>query len=317
VLGELVPKSLALRAGQTYALLVAKPLLALSWLARPVVWLLTASSNLVLRPFSDRTNFAEIQVSREELHHLVNEATATGAVDVQTGELASRALEFDQLTLREVMIPRHRVDALPHNASLQDIHRFVLEVRRSRIPVYSGRLDNVIGYVSAKDVVSLIFEGKLVVLQDILRPVGFFPETMLAVEVLRSMRHERQRIAMAVDEHGALSGLVTLEDMLEELVGDMFSEREKKQAAITRAPDGSALVLGETDIREVNRALGLRLDEPEDVSTMAGLCAKLAGGMPHRHARLAASDGTVLVVQDASVRTVRLVRVIPARREET
>ena len=109
VLGELVPKSLALRADELYALLIAKPLLALSWLARPLVWLLTDSSNLVLRPFADRTTFTEGRLSKEELSDIVDEATRTGALDEQTSELTSRALDFGQLTVADVMVPRNRI----------------------------------------------------------------------------------------------------------------------------------------------------------------------------------------------------------------
>ncbi len=312
VLGELVPKSLALRVGEDYALLIAKPLLALSWVARPVIWFLTASSNLILRPFSDRTDFMEARVSKEELQQMVDEAAKSGAVHEHASELASRALEFDKLTLRDAMIPRNHIDALPKTATPDQIRQLLLEKRRSRVPVYDETLDNVVGYVSAKDVVSLAWERKLVVLQDILRPIKFFPETVLAIEVLQFMRHEHQRIAVAVDEHGAISGLVTFEDLLEELVGDVFSEHEESLPKIEREAGGSALVRGEVPIRDVNRELGLALDESESTSTIAGLCAQLGGGIPNRNARLAANDGTVLLVLEASSRGVRRVRVIPA-----
>jgi putative hemolysin len=310
VVGELVPKSLALRAGEAYALFVAKPLLGLSWLARPIVWLLTASSNLLLRPFSDRTNFMEARISKEELQQMVEEAGESGALHEHASEIASRALAFDKLSLGDVMIPRGRIDALPLRASSDRVRQFLLEEGRSRIPVYDGSLDNVVGYVSAKDISALAWEGKLIVLADLLRPVKVFPETVPAIEVLRYMRREHQRLVIAVDEHGALSGMVTFEDLIEELVGDVFSEHEEQQALIVRAPDGSALVHGETPIREVNRELGLDLQESEGVTTLAGLCTKLAGGIPHRGARLAAHDGIVLVVVEATTRAVRRVRIL-------
>jgi putative hemolysin len=311
VLGELVPKSLALRAGETYALLMAKPLLALSYFAKPVVWLLTTTSNLVLKPFRDSTNFIEARVSREELQQIVDEAAKTGTLHQHASELASRAITFDRLVLRDAMIPRDRIEALPKTASAAQIRRFLLEERRSRIPIYEGSLDNIIGYASAKDIVSIAWEGKLVVLEDILRPLKLFPQNMPAIEVLRFMRRERHRIAIALDEHGVVSGLVTFEDLVEELVGDVFSEREEERLPIVHEADGSSVVRGEVPLREVNRALGLGLPESDGVTTIAGLCAKLAGGIPNRNARLAAEDGTVLVVLDATPRAVRRVRVIP------
>jgi putative hemolysin len=316
VLGELVPKSLALRAGEVYALVMAKPLLALSWLARPMVWFLTWTSNVFLRPFSDRTNFMEARVSKEELQQMVEEAAESGALHEHASEIASRALAFDKLVLREVMIPRNRIDALPLRASSDQVQVFMLENRRSRIPVYDGNLDNVVGYVSAKDISALAWEGRLIVLQDLLRPVKLVPETMPAIEVLRFMRRERQRIAIAVDEHGVLSGIVTFEDLVEELVGDMFSERDGADLPMHREDDGSVVARGDVPIREINRELGIELPEPASVTTIGGLCTNLAGGIPNRNARLAAEDGVILVVLDATPRSVRRVRVIPPPKPE-
>src|SRR4051794_37705045 len=287
VLGELVPKSLALRRGERYALLMAKPVAALSRIARPIVWLLTATSNLVLRPFSDRTNFVESRISKEELEQMVDEAAKTGAIHEHASELASRALDFDRLVLGDVMLPRARIDALPITATPEQIRRFLLEDRRSRIPVYDRSLDDILGYVSAKDIVSLAWDGGPVVLADLLRAVHFFPQTVSAIEVLRFMQSERQRIAIAVDEHGVVSGMVTFEDLVEELVGDIFSEQEEGGARLTREPDGAAVARGDMPIRDVNRELGIELEEPPGVTTMAGLCIALAGGIPHRSARLA------------------------------
>ena len=312
VLGELVPKSLALRVGETYALLVARPLRWLSAATNPLVVLLTATSNLILKPFRDRTNFMEARLSREELQFLVDEAAKTGTLDEHAGEIASRAIAFDRLTLADVVIPRDHIDSLPRKATAEQIRRFMLEERRSRIPVYDGPPANLVGYVSAKDIISIAWEGKLVVLEDLLRPLKMFAETTPAIDVLRSMRRERHRIAAAVDEHGGVSGLVTFEDLVEELVGDVFSEHEEPRPPIVTAPDGSAIVRGDVPLREVNRALGLSLPEADGASTVAGLAMNLAGGLPNRRARLAAHDGTVLEVVDVGAHAVRSVRIIPA-----
>jgi putative hemolysin len=311
VLGELVPKSLALRAAEPYAMLMAKPLLALSWLARPVVWFLTVSSNVILKPFRDRTTFLEARISKEEIQQMVEEAVETGALHEHASEIASRALEFDKLMLSEVMIPRNGMDVLPINAKPDQVRRFLLEERRSRIPVYDGGVDNIVGYVSAKDIVALAWEGHLIVLPDLLRPVKLFPETVPAIEVLQFMRREHKRLAVAVDEHGAVSGMVTFEDLVEELVGEVFSEHEENRERIRRAPDGSMLVRGDIPLREINRELTTPLEEPTGVTTIAGLCTKLANGIPNRGARLAANDGIALEVLDATTRVVRQVRIIP------
>ena len=312
VLGELVPKSLALRHGERYALVVAKPIALLSRIAKPIVWLLTAISNVILRPFSDRTNFTEARISKEELEQIVDEAAKAGAIHQHASELATRALDFDRLTLADVMLPRARVDALPLRATMDQIRRFLLEERRSRIPVYDRAQDDIVGYVSAKDIVSLAWDGGPVVLADLLRNVKFFPETVSAIEVLRYMQRESQRIVIALDEHGVVSGMVTFEDLVEELVGDIFSEHEEGIPPMTREPDGSAVVRGDTPIRDVNRELGIALDEPEGVTTVAGLSTALAGGgIPNRNARLAARDGSVLIVLEASSQVVKRVPIVP------
>jgi len=171
VLGELVPKSLALRYSDGYAFLVGRPLLALARLARPVVWLLTGCSNLVLRLFGDRTTFTETRLSRDELQQLVEEAARVGSVDPHASEIASRALGFGEVAVAEIMVPRTRVVALRRGAPLAELRQVILEEGHSRMPVFDGTLDRVVGYVVARDVLALVWEGDLIVLEDLLRPL--------------------------------------------------------------------------------------------------------------------------------------------------
>jgi putative hemolysin len=315
VLGELVPKSLALRAAEPYALLVSRVLTALSWFARPLVWLLTASSNVILKPFADSTNFTESRLSREELQELVDEAAKTGALAEQTSELASRALEFDRLTGADIMIPRNRVVALARNADQRTIRRCLLEERRSRMPVYDGTLDNVVGYVTAKDLLPVAWEERLIVLSDVLRPIRTFIEHTPAPQLLEFMQRERQRIAILVDEHGATAGMITFEDLVEELVGEVMSEHEQGAVALVREPSGALIVRGDVALREIARELELDIEAPAGITTVGGLCDALAGGViPQKGARLADPSGLVLEVLDASPRFVRRARLIPPPR---
>jgi putative hemolysin len=308
VLGELVPKSLALRAAEPYALAVARPLLALSHLARPLVWFLTRSSNLVLRPFGDRTTFTETRLSAEEIEQLVREAGAAGALDQPTAEMASRALAFRDLTAADVMVPRGRVVALPRGASPEDLKRLLLEEGRSRMPVYRETLDDVVGYVMAKDLAAMAFERQLVLLDDLIRPVHFVPAGARAVTVLKEMQRLRTQIAVVVDEHGGLAGILTLEDLVEEVVGDILGEQERAVPLFTPQPDGTVIVRGDAPVREVNRALDLDLPEGEGYGTVAGLCIALAGEVPRPGARLRLPDGIEIEVVDATPRLVRTVR---------
>jgi putative hemolysin len=314
VLGELVPKSLALRSSERYALTIGRPLVGLSALSRPLVWLLTASSNVVLRLFGDRTNFIEARLSTEELQQMVAEATKAGTVHPHVGEIASRALDFSELTVADVMVPRNHVVAIPKDATQDDLRRILLEDVHTRMPVYEDRLDNVIGYISAKDVLALAWEQKLIVLQDILRPPFFVPEAKPAVDLLQEMRKRRLLFAIVVDEQGGLAGIVTLEDLIEELVGEIFSEHDEKvPELIRREPDGSAIILGSAPVRDVNRELGLELPEEGDWTTIGGLCLAIATRIPAAGDKLTTSNGFMLEVVDASARRVRAVRIRPGQ----
>ena len=311
VLGELVPKSLALRNAERYALAAGRPLLLLSYLVRPVVWLLTRTSNLVLRPFGDRTTFSETRLSAEELEQLVEEAGKFGSLDASTAEIASRALAFRELTAGDVMVPRSRVVALPLAAPPEDLKRMLLEEGRSRMPVYDGTVDEVVGYVVAKDLAAMAWERELIVLADLVRPVHFVPETARAVQVLRDLQRRRMHLAVVVDEHGGMAGLLTLEDLLEELVGEILGEAEHPQELFRREPDGSTVVRGDVPVREANRALGLDLPEGGDYTSVGGLCVALAGAVPERGTRLRTANGIELEVLEASPRVVRQVRITP------
>ncbi|MFO0584613.1 MAG: hemolysin family protein [Anaeromyxobacter sp.] len=311
VLGELVPKSLGLRASERYALLAAQPLLALSTLARPLVWLLTASSNVVLRPFGDRTTFTEARLSVEEIEQLVDEAGRAGTLDPPTAEITARALAFRDLTAQDVMVPRARIVGLPRDASQDELRQRLLEEGRSRMPVYGETLDDVVGYVLAKDLAVMAYEKHLIVLADIVRPVHFVPASAKAANVLRELQRRRTQLAIVVDEHGGVAGMVTLEDLVEELVGEIVGEAEEPEPLLRREPGGTALVRGDAPIREVNRELGTELPEGEGYTTVAGLCISLAGAVPERGQKLKAPEGTEIEVVEATPRLVRLLRLRP------
>lgn len=311
IIGELVPKSLALRASARYSFLISRPLVFLSQILRPVVWALTASSNLVLRFFGDKTTFTETRLSRDELQQLVEEAAKTGSLDPRASEIASRALGFGEVTVAEVMVPRNRVVALRRGAPPDEIQRVILEEGHSRMPVYDTSIDNIIGYVVARDVLALSWEKGLVVLEDILRPPHKVPENTRALDLLRELQRRRTQMAVVVDDNGGLSGLVTAEDLIEELVGDIMSEDDVVEHYFVREPSGTILVQGWAAVRKVNRDLYLDLPVGKDRTTIAGLCMSLAQAIPQAGEKLTTDNGTVLEVVEASPRRVRRVRIHP------
>jgi len=311
VIGELVPKSLALRYSDRYSFFVARPLLGLSQAVRPIVWFLTTVSNVVLRVFGDKTTFTESRLSRDELQQLVEEAAKTGSVDPQASEIASRALGFGEVTVAEVMVPRNRVVALRRSAPPDEVQRVILEEGHSRMPVYDHNIDNIVGYVVARDVLALSWQQGLVVLEDILRPAHKVPEPTRALDLLREMQRRHTQMAIVVDDHGGLSGLVTTEDLIEELVGDIMSEDDVAEQYFVREPGGTILVQGWAAVRKVNRDLHLDLPVGRDRTTIAGLCMSLAQAIPQAGEKLATDNGTVLEVIEASPRRVRRVRIHP------
>lgn len=311
VVGELVPKSLALRYSDRYSFFVGRPLLLLSAIMRPLVWLLTVTSNLVLRFFGDKTTFSETRLSRDELQQLVEEAAKTGSVDPRASEIASRALGFGEVTVAEVMVPRNRVVAIRRGAPPEEVQRVILEEGHSRMPVYDGSIDNIVGYVVARDVLALAWEKGLVVLEDILRPPHKVPESTRALDLLRELQRRRTQMAVVVDDNGGLSGLVTAEDLIEELVGDIMSEDDVPEQYFVREPQGTILVQGWAAVRKVNRDLHLDLPVGKDRTTIAGLCMSLAQAIPQAGEKLTTDNGTVLEVIEASPRRVRRVRIHP------
>ncbi|ATB27432.1 hemolysin family protein [Melittangium boletus] len=315
VLGELVPKSLALRYSERYALIIGPPLRGLSRLMKPVVWLLTFSSNLVLRLFGDKTSFTESRLSPEELQQLVEEAARSGGLHPRSGEIASRAFDLADLLVTDVMVPRTRVVALRRHSSPQEVQRMLLEEGHSRMPVYEGSIDHIIGYVVAKDLLSFALEQQLILLEDVLRPAYFVPEAMRALDVLHQMQVRRIQLAIVVDEQGGLAGVVTMKDLVEELVGTIASEHETPPDSIRHEPEGTLVVEATLPIRELNRALEwVELPEGDTWTTVGGLCTSLAGAIPTTGARFTLADGTVLEVVEASARRVKQVRIHPGPR---
>lgn len=316
IVGELIPKSLALRYSDKYSFAIARPLWALAQLLRPIVFSLTFISNLVLRFFGDKTTFTESRLSRDELQQLVEEAAKTGSVDPRASEIASRALGFGEVTVAEVMVPRNRVVAIRRNAPPDEVQRVILEEGHSRMPVYDGSLDNIVGYVVARDILALAWEKHLIVLEDIMRPMHKVPESTHALDLLREMQRRRTQMAIVVDDADGLSGLVTTEDLIEELVGDIMSEDDVPEVFFTREPGGTILVQGWASVRKVNRDLQLDLPVGKDRTTIAGLCMSLAQAIPQAGERLTTDNGTLLEVVEASPRRVRRIRIHPVQHDE-
>jgi len=310
VAGELVPLAVALRRGERWALWSAG-ILRVAWmLFRPILLLSRGVANAILSLFGGATSFGAERIAPEELQEELEEAAEKGTIDPGASRIAIRAIDFGELTAGEVMVPRNRVEAIPRDIPVHELREVLLEHGHTRMPVYADSIDEIIGYISIKDVLALAWDEKLFVMEDLLRPAFFVPETMRAIRLLRLMQRRRVSLAIVVEESGGLAGIATIEDLVEELVGEIYSEEESMTPeAIHVNPDRTALVMGIAQIRDVNRELDLDLPEGDGWSTVAGLCLDLAGRIPAKGERLLAPDGVVLEVTEASAKRVRTVRI--------
>jgi Mg2+/Co2+ transporter CorB len=275
VFAEVMPKTYALTFADRYALTIAPVIriivLALSPLALAIRWL----ASITIRARSDEDSDRE-----EELRGLIELHGADGDDDDrETQAMLSSILDLNELTVEQIMTHRGSVSMINADDDLDDILRRVLESPHTRHPVFSGKSDNIIGVLHVKDLLRSIGhlgenvnengDGNRFV-QDIASPAYFIPETTLLFDQLQSFRSRREHFAVVVDEYGDLRGIVTLEDILEEIVGDIDDEHDIDLPGLTPQADGSWLVDGSVTIRDLNRALGWQLPD-EDASTLAGL----------------------------------------------
>jgi putative hemolysin len=309
VVGELVPKSLALRAAERYSLVLGPLLRALATVVRPLVWMLTATSNAVLRLVGDRTSFTEARLSPEEIQELVEEAARVGSLDKDTSDLASRAIGFRDLRAVDVMVPRSDIVLAPKNVTAVEFDALTRGGLYSRVPVFEGSQENVVGYLALGDVLGPALRGEPFSVERHLRPIKFTPEVKRAIDLLRELQSERAPLAVVVDETGSVVGLVSIEDLVEELVGDILTENEGAAVRVQRDPDGTFLVPGSLGLHEVQRSVGVDLPESEQYATLAGLCIALAGRIPRAGESLAVPGGAVLEIVEANARRVKMVRV--------
>lgn len=312
VLGELIPKSLALRYAEPMAMMMARPVRVLELLAKPLVWVLVKSSNLVLRVFHDSTNFVESKLTRDDLAAMVSEATRQSDLPATTRQVLQRAMDFTAARVDDVMVPRRWVVTLSRDSDEHAVRDAMLGAGHRRVPVLDPNSDDILGYVLREDIMAQLWDRRPIDAKAAMRPAYFVPESMPAERAVREMQARRTQLAVVVDEGGAFSGIVTLEDLLEELVGEIFNERDNvPTTGLQREASGVWLVPGLSPVRETERETGLDLDAPDEARTVGGLMIHLAGGsLPEQGAIFSSGQGTLEAVEVSSrrVRSVRLRR---------
>jgi putative hemolysin len=280
IIGELVPKHLALRAPERVAALVAPTIELIARISTPAVWLLETSSRFVLRLLGSEAAPRET-VTEEEVRTLIAEGTRAGVFHRHEQEMIERVLRLADRPVRAIMTPRVELVWLDVDAAPDEIARIIRESGHSRFVVGKGSLDDVLGVVHVRGLLDACLAGRPLDLQAAVRPMPAVPDTMRVSRVLETLRQARVSMALVVDEYGEVEGVVTAEDVLEALVGDMPEHRLDEEGAIVRRGDGSMLMDGMLAIDEVKLTLGLdSVPEEETYHTLAGFILAQLGRVP-------------------------------------
>jgi putative hemolysin len=304
VVGELAPKRIALQRPERWAKRAARPLAVISTLTRPAVWLLSRSTDLLVRLAGGDPNVQREAVTEEEVRDLV----ATQATfSPQQRTILIGAIEVAERRLRDVLVPRREMVALPADAPVAEGLRTLLETTHGRAPVYRADLDDVVGIVSLRDLVDA--SGRV---GDHVRPVLALPESMGVLDALRRLQAERQQLAIVVSEYGGTEGIVTVEDVLEELVGEIYDEFDPDTRSVQRQADGSLIVPGSFPVHDLPD-LGVSLPEGP-YATVAGLVLERLGRLPEPGETVQV-DGWRLEVLAVDRRAITRLRLVPLDRQ--
>lgn len=274
VVGELAPKRIALQRPERWARRAARPLAVVSALTRPAVWLLSKSTDLLVRLAGADPGQQREEVTEEEVRDMI---VTGGVFRPEQRRLLSEAIEIGERRLSDVLVPRRDVIAIPAEATVREAIRTLLRSTHGRAPVYRGNLDEVLGLVTLQDLVSA-GGGAEGVVADCVRPVLALPESLGVLEALRRLQAARGQLAIVINEYGGTEGIITVEDLLEELVGEIYDEFDPDFRRVQYRPDGSVVVPGSFPVHDLPD-LGISLPEG-DYATVAGLILERLGRIP-------------------------------------
>jgi putative hemolysin len=297
ILGELLPKNLAVRNAESVALAVATPIVWLERLTRPMVWCLNSTTNFLIGGTS-RVRFPT--VTSEEIVAYADVAEEEGSIDSRERQIVQGALTLGERHIGELVVPRVDVKALPSEATLDDARVLIVQTGHSRIPIYRQTVDDVVGVLHSRDLLAADVAGTPGdrPVAEIARTTIFVPETVRADEVLRDMQRQRMHLAVVVDEFGGTAGIVTLENLLEELVGPIRDEYDAaEQPEIRIVADGEVVASGDADLDHIAESLETRLED-ETVDTVGGLVYATLGRIP--------AVGDTMTVQGISLEVLRM-----------
>jgi len=309
VLGELVPKAIALRNPERFAALAARPIQWLSRVAGGAVRLLTASTNVLLGVAGISSKPESVFVSEEDVRYLVREGAARGIFEKVEHELVENVFRFTDTTVRELMVPRMNIQGLEVTTPPEDVLARAAAIGHLWMPVYRGSLENTLGVVSIKDLLKAFVAGHPLELSQLAREPLFVPESADVSRLLRELQRNRQHLAIVVDEYGGIAGLVTVDDAVGRIVGEI-RESGRADASIVRLPDGAMVIDGTTRVEELVHNLGIPIEMSSEYTTVAGFILTSLNALPAVGATLTRHGyrWTVLQMDGARIAKVKIER---------
>jgi CBS domain containing-hemolysin-like protein len=299
--GEIIPKSIAIKYSKGVSLWLAIPLIVFYKIFKPFIWFFNESANSALRLIGIEPVTKDIIThSEEELRFLISEGRKTGVIDSTEHQLIEKIFDFNDKTAKDIMIPRNRMIAIDIDDNREKIIQTIIDEGYSRIPVYKETIDNVIGIIYSKDLISAAEHRELILLQDILRPANFIPETKHIGELLKEFQKKHVHIGIVVNEHGGVEGLVTLEDIIEEIVGEIEDEYDIETRDIAKDKRGIYLVNPEIGIEEFNKKFSSDIPEnPDEYLTLSGFLQMVTGHVPEIYERIDYKDLIFTIMKKA------------------
>ncbi|MCI0330572.1 MAG: hemolysin family protein [candidate division Zixibacteria bacterium] len=277
--GELLPKMLALYHPERFAMQVARPVQLFYLFALPAVKLLTASTRAILKLLGFKEEAKAPFVTEEEIKHLVSEGSRLGIFEKMEEAMIYSVFQFTDTPVKKAMTPRTDIVAIEISTPRQKLLQFVAEEGYSRVPVYRGDLDHVVGIIHTKDIINLLLNAELVILEDILRPPYFVPETKKVRELLADFQRKQIHLAIVLDEYGGTAGLITLEDIIEEIVGEIQDEYDAEREEILWQDTNRATVTARMRPEKFNSIFGASLPS-EEYETLGGFLIDQLGRIP-------------------------------------
>lgn len=262
----------------------------------------------ILKDFLVRWGLLRTKLSEEEFKQVLEASTISGTLDKTEHDLIKSILEFTDTTVKEIMVPRPDVVALDISMPRDVLVRKVIEEGYSRLPVYRDTVDHIIGVIYSKDLLSLLEHRDLIVLQDIVRPAYFVPESKKISQLLREFQLKKAHLAIVIDEFGGTEGIITMEDIIEEIVGEIHDEYDEVSRSIEQTRDGSVIVDAHLSIGDFNQQFKAQLPEAPEYETLAGFIQKELGRLPDVGETITYQTLT-FAVQSKTARRIRLVRV--------